>query len=838
MPRFVLNVPSLDHVDAALADLQARFHAALARADAPGLPLCLRAVLAAVSLLCRITAIHKTLFILRHPALFPNVDPAALVGPPPPPRPPRPAGPAGLASTPLAPLVAAVSPAAPPEDPAALLALAMQSVGALTRTIPAARINLVPSAPAPESSVAPGVPPAASPLRSPSGLKKQPLTPPDAPNPANTCFPPPARPTSESPAARIETRPRASPPRPFAIVTGGGRGVDWHDAFTTARSKAVPLIFSRLPSPRFIAAALVLLAASTLPAAAGRLQSALPDDTVVLLHVPDVPALLRQLDASPLGAFYRDPAAAEFFRPLRTRLERLQRRLDPGATLAPGEILNFFTGELVVAALPPADGNDALQWAVLFDHGADPRLTARLRQGFVTAEGDITRRQHAAHGATYQELRVVREEEAAIPVGKSRTGAERITGSPIARRRRVVEQVYEYAGDAVFIHLRGERGWMEGLLRRHLRAEAAPAVPPPGLLEGLPAEPPLVRLYANGAALGRWWRRQIAEANGDFNLEPLRLEDLRALVADLRIAPDRLRLDGFLHAPAPRGGLARLLFLPDAAAVPMADRAPAAAAAYSEMQVPLAAAWAFAWPLFGAIAPDAQRAIAGQLRGVSLRSGIDFEQDLIGRLGSQLVRYLPPAPDGATPAPVCLVRVTEGEVFGPALQRFLTAGAEAYGSFFVEQVDVGGRPLVTLFAGRPDVTIARAARPLFHFTWEPELWAFSLDGAALRRELERWNAGASDTLAAAAEFQRARRALTLREPIGFDYARLPALTRLLEGARSTGRRGGSARMERQLVDERAAPTEAVWGRYLGPFGASRRIEEDRLVIQAALLFSP
>lgn len=347
----------------------------------------------------------------------------------------------------------------------------------------------------------------------------------------------------------------------------------------------------------------------------------LPPAVKRVIYVPSVPGLLAALKASRFRDFYADPAASEAIAPLRETLEKNSPEL--AALLSGKETgdLDFLTGGLVVAELPPAGGakkgdKKRARYLTIFAHN-DPRRAMNWLGGPAGSKNDPKGGADPAATGKASGLDYYRVAAAPPKAGKSAKKPKKSKKAERAdlnfkggKKSKHSDKSDDDKDDKKHNSLESTPGVkLAGVMRKAARDEdhihCGPNVCIRATGDGATIRDALGRLASGGGAdsLSRSdrWRGAVEawgpiHARGTSGAAPnaapeliiyydlhwvndgkplvgedllgrgadagkLGLDQLKSAAAGFRFAPEGLRFEANLLAPAPRSGVASLLFM-------------------------------------------------------------------------------------------------------------------------------------------------------------------------------------------------------------------------------------------------------------------------------------
>ena len=569
-----------------------------------------------------------------------------------------------------------------------------------------------------------------------------------------------------------------------------------------------------------------------------------PAGALLAVHVPSVPQLIQHWEDSPFYKFYGDARTAGFFRPVRGQIEQYKRRMLEHHQISPEQFMGFFNGGLVLAGMPASKGGSGpFEWLLLIEHNGDPRLIERFKAGPKPDGGRIERVTREYRGVDYQTIRLIREEKSSIPVGKSKTGGEKVRAGNRAARRQVVDEFDDYFGRSLIVHA-GARGKP---IHRVLELLADPASGPslgavPALQELREAlgPDPDIEIYADLEGLARYYENAVAAEELGLDLKALHLDQLEAAMIKLDLRADRVAAELAVRAPEPRRGVSRLLFLSEDDGPQTGARlVPPETLLYSSTRLPLSQGWKILWEMAGEAMAEFSETMEPQMEALGRGAGIDLDTQLFGQLGSDLVRFVLPGGGrrGGREPSTYVIGLRDGQVFGDALDALLRTASRTFGAFFVEESRVRGRTTLTLYSGRPELTTPGSTRALLHMC-STERWFI----AGRRRDgieavLERLDADSAPVLRDKPTYQEIMGQLPA-DRCAESYADIGGIARWLEQGLPPGVLPGPSPGGRGagLVAPFMTPATDVWGEYFGPVGSARRIDGDTLHVQIMMLY--
>jgi hypothetical protein len=577
----------------------------------------------------------------------------------------------------------------------------------------------------------------------------------------------------------------------------------------------------------------------------------LPPETVVAVQAPDAPSLIEQWTASPLAGLYDDPAAAGELAALRGWVGELEERLAGEHGLRLGEALGLVDGAFAIAGLPAEPGaDDPLAWAVLLEHGGDPRVEALLSGGAIRRKGArLEKLADTAGRLPCTLLRSNRESAEPRPIRLGKPGALDALQpgkKPKSAARRVkVEEFHLYNGKI------GEGRWVavlapaegrpiDGILARLAAQQEGGSAPTLAdrIAEDEMREEPVdlagrdVEAFVNLRALAAWLEAHPDRVKSPVALNPrgLGLTDLQwlALRADLR--QERLSFAGRLKIADEPRGIGRLLSgnpdRPPTKPLDAARFAPPETLFYSSTAWDVGALIDGLLGMLGEVCPEIQTMLDLQLQNAAMASGTDLRRDVIARLGGNAVHIVvgrPHAKEEGLPA-VWMIEWKEPVAAGIALQSLLRYVSRAFGAFQLDRTELAdGISLLSLREGRP--SSAYVGRPFFHLGLGEDWLVLGVRRAEVQEVLTRMDGKVDSSLADLADFKTVREMLPERrfsevfaDPAGLLTVFLPSLFPQLVPAT-------------EQAPSQDARSSAI-RKWVGPLGAARMLEEDGLSLRA------
>jgi len=602
----------------------------------------------------------------------------------------------------------------------------------------------------------------------------------------------------------------------------------------------------------------------------------LPADTLVVVHVRDMPGLLRKWDASPFHRFYGDPRCGAFFGPLRAKLEAFKETMNSAQGIDPDRLWKFFSGDVLLAGLAaPAGSSDPIQWVLIYEHNGDPTIVERLKTAHHRPGARIQQTVQSYGGLEYVQTSAMREIVTSIPVKKSKKGKkhkkfklEELNGEltiersddaaegPLAPafpvKQQITENNYDYFGPAVMILAGAHEQALQQILARMGGQGGSAALTDSGdyarLRPSQKSNGNDLGAYVNVAALAGWWASQGGSLL--FNPGGLRLEEVRAAAFTLDLRPDRLAFDLALLAPPPRQGLSRLLFLPTGTPPEAARLVPPQAVIYAAMQIPLPDLWPVLMETLRGVNPAFSALIEGTLMDFEKRSGVNVSRDLVGRLGTSVVRFLlpederlatearpegraHPTREGATYA----IAVNEAASFRPSLLGLLDSGSQTYQSYGVEADKAGPWPLWALREGQPGVGVVAAGAPNLYLCVTDHWLLLGTRRAGIDAVIERLAHSKQPSLADRKPFTALRRQLPA-DRTGELFLGAGGVGKLFESALlkelAESKKGKPAPWLPVRLD--AIPEPGLWSEYFGPLGSAMTQHDGVLRLRSFVLY--
>ncbi len=574
-----------------------------------------------------------------------------------------------------------------------------------------------------------------------------------------------------------------------------------------------------------------------------------PDGALLAVHVPSVPQLIEHWEDSPFYKFYGDARTAGFFRPVRGQIEQYKRRMLDHHQISPEQFTGFFNGGLVLAAMPASKGGSGpFEWLLLIEHNGDPRLIERFKVGPKSEGGRIERVTREYRGVDYQTIRLIREEKSSIPVGKSKTGDEKVRTGNQAARRQVVDEFDDYFGRSLIVHA-GARGKpIHRVLELLADPESGPSLGADPALRELreTLDPdPDIEVYADLEGLARYYENVVAAAELGLDLKALHLDQLEVAMIKLDLRADRVVAELAVRGPEPRRGVSRLLFLIEGDGPQLGARlVPPETLIYTSTRLPLSQGWKILWEMAGEAMADFRETLEPQMEALGRGAGIDLETQLFGQLGSDLVRFVLPGGGrrGRSEPSTYVIGLRDGRVFGEALDALLRTASRTFGGFFVEESQVRGRTTLTLYSGRPELTTPGSTRALMHMCSTDRWFIAGRRRDGIEAVLERLDADGVPVLRDKPTYQDVMGQLPA-DRCAESYADIGGIARWLARGLPPGvlpsslpGGGGASDGGAGLVAPFMTPATDVWGEYFGPVASARRIDGDTFRMQIMMLY--
>lgn len=621
---------------------------------------------------------------------------------------------------------------------------------------------------------------------------------------------------------------------------------------------------------RVVRAGLILsligLSAGWAGAAGQDLTRLAPADTVLVVSIPDVPGLLKKWDDSPFYRFYDDPRAAAFFRPLRRAVEGFKASL---SGVEEDRLWRFFSGGLVLAGVAaPPGSEDPVEWVLIFEHNGDAQILEKLQQGLADPGARVEQIKQNFAGQPYTQTRVIREVAADVPTRREKKKKHKKrdavldrpemdlslnlpTGgaSAVQLKRQVVEQSEDYFGSSIIVHAGAKGHPLRQVLSLIARQAGTPSL---GQTSGFKQLRQVmggrgeIRVFANVAALAGWLERQQQEASPlgrvvDFG--QLHLEEVKAVGVSMELHNDRTAFDVAVVAPPPRAGISRLLFPAGGEAPKVAPLAPAEAVGFSAVTYPVEDLWIVLSQTMQAASPSINLLVQAQLAGFKQNTGIDFQRDMIGRMGSSVARFMLPgkgrrggdAPEDLT---TYMVGLRDAAAFRDTLKSMLAYGAQAYGAYRVEPTKLGAWALWTIYqGGQAGPATQTGERPLFHFCVTDKWLLCGESRAGIEALAARAEHPNMPSLSGKPEFRRVMDLLP-ENRFGESYLNTGGLRALVEmGLLAQAPEHGKRKKHGFLpLNPDLLPKDVVWNDYFGPMGSAMSQQGDTLRLQAMVLY--
>lgn len=481
----------------------------------------------------------------------------------------------------------------------------------------------------------------------------------------------------------------------------------------------------------FLLASLLVLAFATRGQAAQELLTLMPSESVMVLHVHDVPQLLEAWQRSPFLKFFQDSRTTKLFQPLRLEFEAYKSKLEATRGVSLNTLLKFFDGELVLAAIPApplAEGGLPVEWILAFEHNGDPEVLKALRQ----SQAGRTMKQHA--GLSYFESSV--------------TGATS-SGSSF--------MIHDHYGSRVVVHAGGRGTPILGVLgamagepkdggfavtkTRTRYGSAAKSAP----LEIFLRLPTLVSWLTKSGLKGDWARQ--------WNLNGLKLDEVEELYVAAHPTEDALDASLVFYIPPPRKGIARAFFCGKPAPFALVERLPADTLAYSASKVELEAMWQVLLESVHGSFPAVFQLLQSQLLQLEQNQGLSVERDLLAPFSGEIVKlqYLDEEARQAQPMTTYLLDVKTPDALRRNLETLLRYGAAGFGAYHSERHDLSNGTLWQLYAGLAgEVTSNR--KPFFYLFLTDSTLVATADRACLEALVKSWSDPASSRLVDSAPY--------------------------------------------------------------------------------------
>lgn len=574
------------------------------------------------------------------------------------------------------------------------------------------------------------------------------------------------------------------------------------------------------------------------------LLALVPPRVEVMAYIRNVPATVEKLRGSPFQAFYTDPAAGDFFGPLRQSLESQSREL--GAVLgaqsaSPDSIVSAMTGGLLVATIPKSAAVKGAGHLVIYEHNGTLADPAALRP---RRPGAFVRRVPAKAGPfTYERLITTYEIHEEIRGGKKRS--ERRRGSAVdsalamAKRQVVTEEAF-FANDALVIYAANSELMKEALERLAAPGKAASLASTETHTAALTATGgvPDIEVYAH---LENWADGKFDESlfGGDADATKLGLREIKSAALGLSFAPDRFEAQLAVYAPEPRQGIGRLLFMnqplraDEATAHPFLGIVPADAVGYSVFRSDLGALWSEFRRVLREGAPQVGDLFDVYFRSLEQGSAMNLERDLFGGLGGYWGSFTRAAAGTDRTETTYAAAIRDAKTFAPALRAWILEMGELL-NYEVKESAVGGYPCLHLVGAEVSrgafIGIEQLANVCIADGWvflssKPE----HIEAALAQMKNPAPLLHGPDHARATGEMPGDRFFETFVASGGFGPMLNSPMTRIVTGL--MGGAGGS------MLNLSAPPDPALWRRHFGPAGGAARKTRDAVTTSFFILYA-
>lgn len=438
-----------------------------------------------------------------------------------------------------------------------------------------------------------------------------------------------------------------------------------------------------------LCAAALVFAAAGVRAEFGKdrlpLEGLVPPETLLFVTLPDLGKAQENLQKTALYKIYQDPEVQHAVDILLGNLETYRKEFEGTFQQETGvefeKALEIFSGQVSLALISmPGEGAPVPKAAMALDFGERKEELEKLL-GWV--------------------LKTVKEGNPGLEEGTWESeGAKILTLGDEEMRFH-----WTLAGPTLLVAT--HKDVMESMLARarggDLPALAENETFKTVLAEAAPGGAPSFLLYANVPG----WMAELEKAMGGPEggeeaqevrkvLDATGARDLQALAVTMTFSEDGVQDHIYLHAPAARTGVMKIL-TPGVTAMPCLPLVPADAVGFSAMRVDLASAWDQGFEILKQVNEEAWKELTEEIAKFEKDAGVLVRTDLLGSLGNEVGSWSAyPEGGGLLPYAVTAVALKDPEKFETALERL-------YGAMGMErkELDWMGQKIRYFVAGLP-----------------------------------------------------------------------------------------------------------------------------------------